>query len=78
MFSKNIKIKKTPTRGPLLDRPSRPHGAAICAQVVAGRRQRQAVAQGRRSVGKSRPTTAGQTGRRQEQQGKFLLCLFKQ
>ena len=36
----------SPTRGPLLDRPSRPHGAAICAQVVAGRRQRQAVAAG--------------------------------
>ena len=68
----------SPTRGPLLDRASRPHGAAICAQVVAGRRQRQAAAQGRRSAGKSRPTTAGQTGRRQEQQGKFLPCLFKQ
>ena len=52
----------SPTRGPLLDRPSRPHGAAICAQVVAGRRQRQAAAQGRRSASKSRPTTAGQTG----------------
>ena len=48
------------------------------AQVVAGRRQRQAAAQGRRSAGKSRPTTAGQTGRRQEQQGKFLPCLFEQ
>ena len=68
----------SPTRGPLLDRASKPHGAAICAQVVAGRRQRQAAAQGRRSAGKSRPTTAGQTGRRQEQQGKFLPCLFEQ
>ena len=68
----------SPTCGPLLDRASRPHGAAICAQVVAGRRQRQAAAQGRRSASKSRPTTAGQTGRRQEQQGKFLPCLFEQ